>query len=153
MRGVLCERAVIAAWNLPDLVLGPEEDRTMGDGMGGTEGLIVHRDAKKSGEPQRLISAQVFEMATKYLRPDVYAKHHLRADAKFSRLVSSAVHRRAGNSNGALAWIASEGRTTGAYKGKPLDLLTTETMLLRRTNTGWRIVHIHWSSTENRGGG
>jgi ketosteroid isomerase-like protein len=34
----------------------------------------------------------------------------------------------------------------GAYKGKPVDRLTTETMVLRKTPDGWRIVHVHWSS-------
>lgn len=77
-----------------------------------------------------------------------YQAHHLPADAKFSRAVSSVVTRRSGGSNGSLAWIASEGRTTGTYKGKTLDLLTTETVLLRRTSAGWRIVHIHWSSAK-----
>ena len=75
-----------------------------------------------------------------------YAAHHLPADAEFSRLVSSVVTRRTGNSAGSLAWIATEGRTIGTYKGKALDLTTAETMLLRHTKKGWRIVHIHWSS-------
>jgi ketosteroid isomerase-like protein len=75
-----------------------------------------------------------------------YAARHLAADAAFSRSVSSSVTSRTGGSAGKLAWIASEGRTTGEYKGKPVDQLTTETVLLRRTRGGWRIVHIHWSS-------
>jgi ketosteroid isomerase-like protein len=75
-----------------------------------------------------------------------YAAHHLPADAEFSRLVSSVVTRRAGHSDGQLAWIATEGRTTGTYKGKALDLLTTETMILRRAGSTWKIAHIHWSS-------
>jgi ketosteroid isomerase-like protein len=49
-----------------------------------------------------------------------------------------------------LAWVASEGRTTGTYKGKELDLLTTETMILRQVGGRWRIVHIHWSSASKR---
>lgn len=75
-----------------------------------------------------------------------YAAHHLPADAAFSKLVHSTVVRRSGGSSGAFAWIASEGRRTGTYKGKPVDRLTTETMLLRRVGRTWKIVHIHWSS-------
>jgi ketosteroid isomerase-like protein len=45
-----------------------------------------------------------------------------------------------------MAWVATEGRLTGTYKGKAIDLPTTETMLLRRSGRGWKIVHIHWSS-------
>lgn len=79
-----------------------------------------------------------------------YAAHHLPADAEFSRGISSVVTRRTGSSIGGMAWIASEGRTTGAYKGKALDLATTETMVLRRIGQAWKITHIHWSSAAKR---
>jgi ketosteroid isomerase-like protein len=79
-----------------------------------------------------------------------YAAHHLPADTEFSRAVSSAVTRRTGASEGPIAWVSTEGRTTGTYKGKPVDLLTTETMVLRRAAGQWRIVHIHWSSQPKR---
>jgi hypothetical protein len=49
-----------------------------------------------------------------------------------------------------VAWVSTEGRTTGSFKGKAIDLLTTETMILRRMAGDWRIVHIHWSSQPNR---
>lgn len=75
-----------------------------------------------------------------------YAGHHLPADAEFSRSVSSVVTTRTAHSNGAFAWVASEGRTIGTYHGRLLDLLTTETMLLRRAGSTWKIVHVHWSS-------
>lgn len=94
--------------------------------------------------------ALIFESGGAERTKAEYAAHHLAADAEFSKSVSSDVTRRAGNAAGSLAWVASEGRTTGTYKGKPLDLLTTETMVLRRTGGGWRIVHIHWSSAAKR---
>lgn len=75
-----------------------------------------------------------------------YASHHLAADAAFAKAVPSRRLRRAGRVDGPLAWIASEGRATGAWKGKPVDRVTTETMVLRRQGGGWVIVHIHWSS-------
>lgn len=79
-----------------------------------------------------------------------YVAHHLPADAEFSKMVSTAISRRAGGSNGILAWISSEGRTTGTYKGKAVDLATTETMILQRKRNMWKIVHIHWSSSAKR---
>ena len=75
-----------------------------------------------------------------------YASHHLAADAAYTQAVPSVLTRRAGDSNGSVAWIASEGRTTGTYKGNAVDRVTAETMVLRRTGRAWRIVHIHWSS-------
>lgn len=90
--------------------------------------------------------ALIFESGGAERSKAEYAAHHLPADAEFSRSISSAVSRRAGRSDGALAWIATEGRTTGTYKGKALDLATTETMVLRRVGGAWKIIHIHWSS-------
>ena len=78
------------------------------------------------------------------------ASHHLGADAEYSRAVPSSLTRRAGNASGAMAWIASEGRTAGSFHGKPLDQMTTETMVLRRAAPGWKIVQIHWSSAAAR---
>lgn len=75
-----------------------------------------------------------------------YASHHAGADAAYAAAVSSTLTHRSGFADGRLAWIASESRTTGKYKDKPVDRVTTETMVLRQTSDGWRIVHIHWSS-------
>lgn len=80
-----------------------------------------------------------------------YASHHLLADAEFSKAVASQMTRRGGSSDGNVAWVASEGRATGTFRGKAVDRVTTETMVLRRTARGWRIVHVHWSSAA-RGG-
>jgi ketosteroid isomerase-like protein len=75
-----------------------------------------------------------------------YAAHHLAADAAFAQAVPSTRTRRVSRSDGPFAWVASEGRTTGVWKGKPVDRRTTETVLLRREGGRWLIVHIHWSS-------
>lgn len=75
-----------------------------------------------------------------------YAAHHLAADAAFSQAVPGSRTRRTGSATDSMAWIASEGRTTGTYKGKPVDRITSETMVLRRAGSAWKIVHIHWSS-------
>ena len=79
-----------------------------------------------------------------------YAAEHLAADAAFSKAVPSTVARRSGAARGNLAWVATEGRTTGTFSGKPIDSVTTETMILERTGPNWRIVHIHWSSAKKQ---
>ena len=75
-----------------------------------------------------------------------YSASHLPADAEYAQAVKSVVTGRAGGSDGKLAWIASEGRTTGTFRGKAVDRKTVETMLLRQVGNGWKITHIHWSS-------
>ena len=91
--------------------------------------------------------ALVFESGEAERTKAEYAAHHLAADAAFSKTVGTTTTRRFGGGEGNLAWIATEGRSTGTYKGRTIDSATTETMLLRRTPEGWRIVHVHWSSS------
>ena len=75
-----------------------------------------------------------------------YAGHHLAADAAFSQAVRAVTTRRTGAASGDFAWIASEARSTGTFKGRAVDRNVAETMVLRRGRDGWKIVHIHWSS-------
>ena len=75
-----------------------------------------------------------------------YEAHHLGADAAFSKAVPAVKTRRAGKASGDTAWVATESRVTGTFNGRAVDRTMVETMVLRRTDDGWRIVHIHWSS-------
>jgi ketosteroid isomerase-like protein len=75
-----------------------------------------------------------------------YAGAHLPADAEYAKAVGADLVRRNGGVSGDLAWVASEGRTKGQFKGRDVDQITTESMILRRTAGAWRIVHVHWSS-------
>ena len=90
--------------------------------------------------------ALIFEAGGAERSKAEYAAHHLGADAEFTKAVPSRLTRRAGGTNGNLAWIASEGRTTGTFRGKPVDRVTAETVVLRRVGGAWKIAHIHWSS-------
>ena len=78
-----------------------------------------------------------------------YASHHLKSDAEFLKTANVAMGNRSGVVVGDLAWIATESelKTQGA---KPVTLLSTETMVLKRTANGWRISHIHWSSKSKK---
>lgn len=75
-----------------------------------------------------------------------YDSHHLPADMAFAAATARSVTRRSGHASGDSAWIATESMTKGAYKGRPVNSRSTETMVLRRENGAWRIAHIHWSS-------
>jgi ketosteroid isomerase-like protein len=80
-----------------------------------------------------------------------YASHHLGADAAFAKAVPAVRTRRTGWASGPLAWIASESRVSGEFRGSPVNRTMVETMVLRRVGRGWQIVHIHWSSGGPRG--
>lgn len=107
----------------------------------------LHRGDTRAAAALIADDALIFESGGVERSKAEYAGHHLPADAEFSRSVSTVVTKRAAHSSGAFAWVASEGRTTGTYHGRALDLATTETMLLRRVGGAWKIVHIHWSSS------
>lgn len=91
----------------------------------------------------------IFEEGGAERSRDEYASHHLASDA-FAAASDAAVSRRSGWADGDVAWITSEGRTTGQFNGRAVDRLTTETMVLKRHADGWRIHHIHWSSRAPR---
>lgn len=107
--------------------------------------------ALRRGDPAAAASllardALIFESGEAERSKTEYASHHLAADVEFSKSVPNVITGRTGHAVGALAWIATESRTTGTYRGKPLDLMSTETMILQRLNGAWGIVHVHWSS-------
>lgn len=88
----------------------------------------------------------IFEQGGAERSRDEYASHHLGSDAAFAAASEATVARRSGWAAGDGVWIISEGRTTGQFNGRAVNRLTTETMVLKRHNDGWRIHHIHWSS-------
>jgi len=106
----------------------------------------LRRGDTKTAASLLAADALVFEEGGVERSKAEYVERHLPADAAFSQVVASTITRRSGGSDGALAWIASEGRMTGTYKGKAVDRVTTETMVLRRVGPTWKVVHIHWSS-------
>lgn len=75
-----------------------------------------------------------------------YASHHLPSDLKFMSAMRYRLERQTGNAIGDLAWVASEATLKGESGGKAADLVSTESLVLKKTGGGWRIVHIHWSS-------
>lgn len=95
-------------------------------------------------------NVRIFESGGAERSAQEYASHHMKGDAAFLKTATQEVSQRTGDAVGDLAWVASEQRITGESKGKPVDILSTETMVLRKTAEGWRIVHIHWSSRPNK---
>jgi ketosteroid isomerase-like protein len=75
-----------------------------------------------------------------------YLGHHAKADARFLAGAQSTLVRRRARIDADLAWVGSESELRTQKDGKPATQASTETMVLRNTPQGWRIVHIHWSS-------
>jgi ketosteroid isomerase-like protein len=92
----------------------------------------------------------IFEEGGAERSREEYASHHLGSDAAFAAASEATVARRSGWADGDIAWITSEGRTSGQFNSRAVDRLTVETMVLKRHADGWRIHHIHWSSRAPR---
>jgi ketosteroid isomerase-like protein len=126
--------------------------RTLDRSAGPAEAIVeAFQSALQRGDTKAALDfladdALIFEAGGVERSKAEYAAHHLAADAAFSQAVPASITRRSGEAVENAAWIATEGTTTGTYKGKPVDRRTVETMVLRRTTAGWKIVHIHWSS-------
>lgn len=92
----------------------------------------------------------IFESGEAENSSEEYAHHHLPADIAFmAGMTRSVISRRVGG-EGDIQWVATKARISGQYKGKAVDLDSTETMVVTQTPTGWRIAHVHWSSSSHR---
>ncbi|WP_158608604.1 nuclear transport factor 2 family protein [Stagnimonas aquatica] len=110
--------------------------------------------AMKSGDAasvKRLLAPDllVFEGGAAERSRDEYASHHLGADMAFLKSSSVDILKQSSGGNDQEAWLTTESRIRGkSSKGKPLDIASTETALLRKGSAGWQIVHLHWSSQD-----
>jgi ketosteroid isomerase-like protein len=79
-----------------------------------------------------------------------YRAHHLPGDIAFAAAVPSqrAVHRVVVRADA--AWVVATSTTTGEYRGRAINSLGAELVVLTRTTDGWRISAIHWSSRTRR---
>ena len=123
-------------------------DRTARDAA---QALDAFHEALRQGDTQKALGqladdAVIYESGGVERSKADYAAQHLMADADFAKAVGSRIVRRSGFADGSVAWILTEGRTTGIFRDRPVDRVTTETAVLRRNGNAWRIVHVHWSS-------
>lgn len=90
----------------------------------------------------------IFESGGVERSREEYAGHHLAADMAFAGATTRDVRQRAQRllGEGRVAVVLSEVHTAGEFRGRTIDSTGVETMVLRRTGGGWRIIHVHWSS-------
>lgn len=75
-----------------------------------------------------------------------YAAHHLGADIELSRAVPSRRVTSQVHQHDAIAWVASTSTTQGTFRDRSVASQGAELMVLGRTDHGWLIRAIHWSS-------
>ncbi len=77
---------------------------------------------------------------------DEYAGHHMPADMAFTAAVEFTLQDRDMVVGEDVATIVSRSQVHGQFRGQTVHSRMMETMVLRRIDGQWRIVHIHWSS-------
>ncbi len=79
-----------------------------------------------------------------------YRSHHLPADIGFARAVPSTRSAFRVVVAGDVAWVTSTSETRGEYRGRAINSRGAELMVLTRSEAGWLIRAIHWSSRAAR---
>ena len=122
--------------------------------VGAAKALHDAMSAGDAARVQSLLDSKVLIMEGGNVERSLkeYAAHHLAADLKFMKGVTYKLERQTGDSSGDFAWVASEAALSGSSDGKPLALVSTETLVLKNVEGSWKVVHIHWSSKAAKGG-
>ncbi|MGB6336115.1 MAG: nuclear transport factor 2 family protein [Thermoanaerobaculia bacterium] len=92
----------------------------------------------------------VFESGGGEQTRDEYASHHLDADMEFAGVTTRKVVGQIEGEDGQTGWVLTRSETSGTFRDKEIESSGVETVILRRGEKGWRIVHIHWSSRARR---
>lgn len=95
----------------------------------------------------------IFEGGGAEMSREEYAGHHLGGDMEFVRAVKTDVVDRQSHLAGDVAWVLTRTHTSGRFRERDIDVDGVETMVLRRSDDQWRIVHVHWSSHARKAGG
>jgi ketosteroid isomerase-like protein len=79
-----------------------------------------------------------------------YRAHHLPVDIEFARAVRSERTVRRVTVRGDVAWVSSTSTAQGEFRGRAVNSVGAELMVLVRRPTEWKISAIHWSSRSRR---
>jgi ketosteroid isomerase-like protein len=75
-----------------------------------------------------------------------YLANHLAADIEFAKAVRETRTPVSYTREGNVAWLVSTSTASGSFRGRDINSVGAELLILSRTNSGWQIRAIHWSS-------
>jgi ketosteroid isomerase-like protein len=91
----------------------------------------------------------VFEFGVVDPTVEAYAFRHLPVDIDVAAVSTWSIESRRVGGGGDERWVLTTYRVTGRQAdGSPIDQITLETVILRRTSGLFRIVHMHWSTND-----
>ena len=149
LRTVVLFNALAAACMIPIQAQSPGADAAAAESS-----VRAFHEALKAGdssEVMRLLApdAVILEEGGRESRNE-YRDHHLYADIQFSKAIPA--HRSAIliEVRGDVAWVSSTSLMRGIFQNRPINLSGAELMVLSRTQAGWVIRAIHWSSRKTK---
>ena len=77
---------------------------------------------------------------------DEYACEHLAQDIAFAKTTQSTMSDFAVHQEGGVAWTTATTNSTGTFEGHDVNSVGVELTILTKTEAGWRIRAVHWSS-------
>ncbi|MEX2583110.1 MAG: nuclear transport factor 2 family protein [Gemmatimonadota bacterium] len=140
-----------AADGSPDLDAGAEEvGATPGDHAAVTAAVDRFHAALEAGDSITALelllpNATILEAGGIESREE-YRSHHLQADIDYAAAVRPERAVRQVMIEGDTGWAISESLARGEVDGRPISSQGAELIILNRTDDGWRIAAIHWSS-------
>ena len=87
----------------------------------------------------------IFESGSVESSLEEYASHHMSADMSFMQDIEKEIITRSVVENGDIVVISTKYRMFGTYKDQNFDKTSLESLVLKKTDGTWRIVHIHGS--------
>ncbi len=145
--GLLLSAVLLPAW-----AAGPAApDAQAGAGLVPTEVVDAFHAALANGDRAGVIrqlatDLTIYEQGFVERGRDAYAQGSMPNDITFASLVKRQVLQRDAWEDGNVAWVLTLSSVTGDFGDQKLSLVNTETLVLRRTGQGWKIVHIHRSA-------
>ncbi|MDR3418733.1 MAG: nuclear transport factor 2 family protein [Nevskia sp.] len=137
-----------AAWLALAAQAAPAPDNLPGP-VAAVQAFHAALKAGDSAAALKLLAADVtiYEQGFVDAGRDAYGGPHLASDTAFAQGTDYQVQdRRLIWLGDSAACVLSTTHIRGRFQGQPIDLLGTETALLRQAGGNWTIEHLHWSA-------
>jgi ketosteroid isomerase-like protein len=79
-----------------------------------------------------------------------YEREHLGEDIAFARTTTTERSQLKIEQEGDAAWVGATSKTTGTFNGRKIDTVGVELLVLTKSDSGWRIRAIHWSTRKGK---
>lgn len=105
----------------------------------------LHRGDAKAAMELLAPDAVILESGSSQTREE-YAREHLAEDIAFVKAIPGTRAKLSIKQEGNVAWTIAATQSAGIFAGREVNSAGVELMVLTKTEAGWRIRAIHWSS-------